>query len=221
MPTGLPRISVRQLSLYISELLLLSDGAETWVQEPQVLVAWHRFFFTGCGYFLFIVARIPWLIPKAESSVRLSAGIHIIEVCALATLLVLWADLAQRFYRYLLVKRKDVRFSSIVTFWAGWVALFAYLYRSLYFLMPSLLLYAHPAQPATKTFVQSNIIERFHSTFEFLVYSAGVPIAIATPELRTASFLFAALNVVETLGFVLLVAIVVATFAGHLAADRE
>ena len=52
--------------------------------------------------------------------------------------LILLIDLAQKYYRYLLIKKKDMHFDSISFFWGGWIVGFANLYQCLYELKPIL-----------------------------------------------------------------------------------
>ena len=66
MRTNLPKISIGKLSLYISEWFLLSDGSESWVETPVVLLVWHCLFFSMCGLsiFSFATSYLSLVLPS-------------------------------------------------------------------------------------------------------------------------------------------------------------
>jgi hypothetical protein len=128
--------------------------------------------------------------------------------------------LATLYYRHLLLVGKDLSFGSIVVFWGAWVLDFGGLYQSLYLLRPNLFVYVHPPLVSGKTIQFHQPFSSFLMTIQFNIYSACTTVSMAIPNLASSSFLISAINAAEVIGFVLLVALIIATFASK-AADRK
>lgn len=217
----LPKLNIWELSLYIADLVLVSDGSIEWVKEPRIRRLWQVNLFS-----LLVLALLQSGGGAAlEGVLDQSASATLVWRCFFALgsvwLLCTTALLTCRYYRYLLITGKDVRFRHIAIFWSSWVVLFGYLYRALYFLKPSLYSFADPALVPQKTLSFIGVLPGVKLTMQFLLYSASITVTLSVPGLSSSSFLVSSLNLFEVLGSVLLAGLLIATFVNRSGTSRE
>jgi hypothetical protein len=133
----------------------------------------------------------------------------------------LLAILAARFYKHLLLTGRDLRFQSVAMFWVLWVTLFGLLYMALYNLAPTLVTFQHPVFVPSPTLVSLSLLETLRLKLYFVAYSACVSTATSFPTITSNSVIVSILNVVETIGSILFVGLIVATFAGKAIAGKH
>ncbi len=219
MRTNIPKMSLAKLSLYISEWFLLSENSESWVDEPQVLIAWHALFFTSVA--LFLIFCVPILFQSFfEASSTASYVFRLITVLVVGILILIFSILSAAYYRHLLLTGRDLRFSSVANFWVGWITLFGLLYRGCYFIRPSFFSWEHPLIVPGATLEPLNYFKSLQIGTEFILYSACTATAVPLHGFTPNSTIISAFNVVETIGSVLIIGLLVATFVGKATASR-
>lgn len=210
---NLPKLSLFRLSQYFADLYLVSDDSVEWVRQPVVRKIWHLWFFSavaGLGFSVFLFDLMGKLL---ENSVWLSMGLRSIYLVFYLWMIALHACLASAHYRYLLSTGVDLRFVNIVYLWCVWILLFAFLYRQLFFLRPSLFFFQNPPFVPAKTVTSIGLTSSLLLAGEFIIYSACVALSYsAAPGLSSGSILVTAVNLIELIGAILCVALLVATF---------
>jgi len=200
-----------QLSLYVADLLLVSEGSEESVREPKVRIVWHTFFFSLL-IFAALTTLFNMVIKSHMEHSELAAIIYraFYSVC-LGYFIALLYLLAYRHYIYLLKTGRDLRFQQIIFFYIFGVLLFAKLYGSLFFLQPNLFTYSHPIIEPTACLMEFSLLI-YALLADFFVYSACVTVSIEYPRIMSSSLLVSALNVMQILFSLTIVAIFIATF---------
>jgi hypothetical protein len=208
-----PKRSWREFSLAIADLWLISEGSREWVKEPRVRRVWHLSIVSVLVTVSFVYFTRVIAGGILETSELWSLVWRLTTVASVSWLLILEAILAALYYRYLLSTGRDLRFRNIVVFWTSWVVLFATLYITVYQLNPALFSYPSAEHIPGKTlhFAHGSFLPTLKPTFHFLLYSACTTVSLSVPDLSSASLVVSALNLVETLGSLLLLALLVAT----------
>jgi hypothetical protein len=219
-PLALPKLNLLRLSLHVADLWLVSEGSHEWVGEPKIRRLWHVLFFSVwislfVQYFAYRVLQ-----GSLADSPLASTSWCLYEVLPCVWLLYLDAWLACRYYRYLLLTGKDLRFSNVAVFWSTLILMFAGLYERLYVLKPSL--FTMPNAPfvpnATVTIIPLLASAKLY--FRFFVYSASTALTLSSFGLGSASLAVSTCNLIEVLGSVLLIALLVSTFVNKSSSAR-
>jgi hypothetical protein len=210
----LPNLNLRKLSLYVADLWLVSERSTEWVKEPLIRRVWQVDFFSWCGG---IVAN--WVISGILGDFLTTSPRATLVWRSVWTLFPIWllattSTLAYLYYRYLLSTGRDIRFKNLVIFWGTWVVLFSKLYEGLYFLSPRLYSYPNPLFVPQETLTSIGVFKYWELSLKFLLYSACTTVSVAVPGLSSSSATVSTLNLIEVLGFILLLALLVATFVG-------
>jgi hypothetical protein len=223
MPNKSPKPGLKELSLYISKWVLLSEGSEEWIAEPQVLIIWHWFFVSTVAVIAVPVFIHLWVGSAIFQSVPAALCYRIVLTVGYLLSTALLAALIAKHYKYLLSTGKDLRFRNIVYFWIIWVFLFGQIYQSFYMIRPALFSCPIPLLQHSSVFVSLGFIVGNKMRIYFTVYSAATSVSNTVPFLSSASLIVSIFNVAEVLGTILMIGIVVATFvnkAGTTARNR-
>ena len=206
-----PRLNLLELSVYVADLVLVSEGSREAIRQPKVRAAWHLFFFSALIANIITVGFTVTARPLLAHSLLAAVLYRGFFVAASSYLLVLCGLLAYRHYMYLLRTGRDTRFLNIVWFFVLAHMLFAMLYRSSFLLHSKLFTYPNPILAPSSYLVEPGF-GVFLLFLDFLVYSCCTMVTLPYPRIQSNSFLISALNVVEVLCGVCLVAVFVATF---------
>ncbi len=221
MRTGLPNMSLKKLSLYISEWFLLSDNAESWVETPDVLFVWHCLFFSGIAL---RTAGGVWRYVFADalhSSAVSTLCFRCFGLFGWLELIILLAVLAALHYRQLLLTGRDLRFTNIAFFWVTWVGFFADLYKCLYELRPSFFAYSRPVYVPGWTLNQLSWTQHLHDAANWIIYSACIATSTGAPGISSSSLTVSAANLTEVVGSLLFVGLVLTTFVSKLLESKR
>jgi hypothetical protein len=217
----LPKLNLRELSVYFADLWLVSDNSVEWVKEPRVRRVWQIYFFSACFIMFVRVVVVRFVEPILMGSSLATLVWRWFSVLGMAWMLVTTVLLTSYYYRFLMLVGKDVRFRNIVVFWCTWVSLFGILYRDLYNLKPSLYSFSNPALIPQVTFVYLGLLINVKLGLQFLLYSACATIDENLPGLSSSSFLVSGLNLVEAIGSLLLAGLLLATFVNKSATSKR
>ncbi len=204
--------SWREFSLAIADQFLISEDSGEWIKVPQVRRAWYLVIVSTLVFIAYNYVGSLVIFEWAASSVSLTLMWRLTVLSGFCWLLILEGILASAYYRYLLSTGRDLRFRNIVTFWAAWVLLFAYLYESVYFLNPTLFSYPMATVIPGKTMQHFGILGTMKTFSHFLLYSAANTVSLTVPGLTSASFVVSTLNLAEAIGSLMLLVLLVATF---------
>ncbi len=221
MRTGVPNMSLKSLSLYISEWFLLSDNDESWVETPVVLFVWHLLFFSVLGWLAVSRTCTSLFAYALRSSATFTSCYRYCAVLVSLELIVVIVVLAAVHYRHLLLTGRDLQFSSITWFWLSWVGIFGHLYRACYAIRPSLFAYARPAYIPLSTFTDLSWAQHFHDVIDFMIYSAGIATSTSIPGLTSTSLAISAANLTEAAGSLLFIGLVLTTFASKMLESKR
>ena len=207
----LPKLNLVRLSVYFSDLFLVSDDSIEWVREQRVRRIWHVYFFSVLSYTAISFVGSRALDPILETSSGLTLVFRSASLASMIWLICLDIALALAHYRYLLRTAFDLKISSILFFWYNWIILFAISYRELFYLRPSLFIFPNaPFVPTKLTTV--NYLQGIYTTLYFLIYSLCTSLSFRFPAISSSSSLIALINVAEIIGNLLFIALLVATF---------
>ncbi len=104
-----------------------------------------------------------------------------------------------------------MRFANITYFAAGWVVFFGLLYQRTYRIAPRLFVFSNPPFAYSATYVNHGW-RIFLELGQFIVYSGTVALCQTHPSLHSNSTLISILNIIEELGWLLMIGVLVATF---------
>jgi len=206
----LPKLTLLQLSSYVADLLLASEGDFETIKAKPLRNTWHLFYFSITAYVLCILIT-PLVFDLYNSS---SAALfwRSANLVVWFYFLFLACILAYQHYNFLLKTGKDLRFKNILFFFFLGLLVFANLYFLLYFIKPGLFLYtAVPVQPAA-VLVHLTLKNNFLLKMDFLTYSGCTMFTLDYPRIRSGSTLISALNLLEVVYGLALVSFFIATF---------
>jgi hypothetical protein len=208
----MPKQHWREFSLAIADQFLIVEDSEVWIKQPQVRRAWHLSLTSTIllAVYLFISKTIFGF--ALERSITWTFLWRLSLLFIVGWLVLLEGILASVYYRYLLSTSRDLRFRNIALFWISWVLHFALLYIVVYSLDPTLFSYPISVSMPGKTVHSIGFLPLIKSISHFLLYSACTTVSLTLPGLTSASLVVSALNLVEILGSLLLLALLVATF---------
>lgn len=219
-PFDFPKLSLAKITSIVADLWLLWDGSVEWLKEPRLRRTWRVFFRSTVLIIVSASLLVPILNGLLETSPLATLWGRSLLLAAFVWLLVVLGYLGYLYYRYLLITAKDVRFVNVPFFWCTWVILFAIVYMQIYLLSPQLYSYTHPALVPQKTVTTVGLLTKLKFVSDFTIYSACTSVMLSVPGLASSSFVVTALNLVELLGFILLLALLVATFVNMYSRSR-
>lgn len=207
-----PMQNWREFSLAIADQFLISEDSHEWVKEPRVRRVWHLLLVSSFGVVGFYYLSMAFFDDLMEHSEFWTILWRLGMISGFCWLLILLGALAIAYYRYLLSTGRDLRFRNIVNFWLLWVLLFSHLYSAVYVLHPPLFSYPIAVIIPGKTMQNFGFLRGIKTSIHFALYSACTTVSLTLPGLSSASLIVTALNLVETLGSLLLLVLLVATF---------
>ena len=210
----LPKLSLLQISVHVADLLLVSEGSVESVRDSRTRFAWHLFFFSVISFLLTQTAFAVIVFVKFPQSTTATLVWRVFSIAGVLWLLGTITFLAYRHYRYLLITKKDLRFSSIGFFFFAEFFLFGVLYRYLYFFSPELFVYANPLVLPTATLSSPGFLSTLQ-LYDFILYSACTAVSVGYPRIASASALVSFFNFLEVVANLLMIALVVATFVQY------
>ena len=207
-----PKLNILDLSKYIAELCLASEGSVSWIKEKKVIVVWHTIFLTTLSFLVLIFISRQIFGEIIHSSVTITYYYRLSFICFFCILLIMFAVLMYRYYRYLLLTSVDLRFQSIVLFASMFCVIFAQIYIGLYYLEPNLFTYSNPILVPDPQLMEGKAINRYLMFGEFILYSAANATNIVYPRIASASPLVSFINIVQSIISLILIALVISTF---------
>lgn len=221
MPSKKPRITLKQLAIYLSEWWLLSEGSDKWLDDPRVMAAWNVSLFSLLAGMIAIVSARVFFENLLEQSSRAALLFRCTEISIAAWLLVAEVIVAVAYYRNLLLTGLDLRFKSIFSLWANWVAIFTVLYLAIFSVAPNAFHYPKPIVGYSPVVVQIGLITRYNEVAHFAIYSAATALGTTVPYMTSASIALSAINLVEAAGSFLLGAVFVATLVNKASTEKD
>lgn len=208
-----------ELSRFVMDLLLFSEGDEASVTEPRVRVVWHILFFSMISWLLTISILKPFVIAIFPHSIIAAQIWRISNVIMSAYLLLLLLILTYRHYVYLLSTSKDLQFKNILYFYIIGIILFGDLYCSLWFLSPSLFHINNLPLQSSQYFLTSQSIA-FYS-WPFQIYSFCVITSVGYPMIQSGATVISILNALQVLFGTAIVVICIATFVQKVDSSKK
>ena len=208
---NLIKLKFVQLSSYVMDLLLISDGAEAHVQEPKVRRLWHLLFASLILFWIVLSLLKTALRSIFPESYIAAQGYRVFILSFLIYLIVILFVLATRFYSRLLKTSKDLRLVNILFFYFTGIVLFAYVYQTLYLLKPSLFLMTDPMF-VPEHYLMDNFLMSYLSLLDFMVYSGTTVVTFSYYRIQSGSILVSFLNIIEIFYGIGIVVLLVATF---------
>lgn len=201
----------KQFSIEMSKLILKYEDSEKWIEVPQVMRWWNIFLFSAIIVFL-----VDQIVIRSLNGCLLSIGVNLslifrtISVTGSFWLLLSFIMLSLRYYKFLLLEDKDLRWSNILSFYFGEIFLFSFLYFRIYSLNPSSFTYINP--PCLVTEVMRYNLKFYSSWFDFLIYSALISLSSTYYKISSNSNSISLLNVFSKIYVLFIVIIVITTF---------
>lgn len=206
-----PKLKPIDLSRYIMDLLMASEGDKAAIREERVRVIWHVLFFSICVFVLAGILGVHIVRSFFPDSSNAAVAWRSFLVLFYVYLLSLLFLLCFRHYLYLLRTGKDLRFKPIGFFYFIGIIFFGKLYNSIFFLKPELFEVIDPIlKPAPNLMYLG--IKAFINELVFYVYSACTVVSIEYPRIRSSSTIVSTINVVEVLYGIMIIVLLVATF---------
>jgi hypothetical protein len=174
----LPKLNLLQLSIYIGDLLLVSEGSIESVRHRIVRRAWHVFFFSTV-----IIVIITSVIIGAtnSSSVMLTAIIRLFFLVSTIWLILTLTYLISVHYKYMMITGKDLRFHVIAFFFGATIVLFGHLYEDIYFITPSSFNYINPIYVPSAIMSHLDVVTKYLLKFDFIIYAACTSVVLSYP----------------------------------------
>lgn len=207
----LPKLKFTQLSTYIMDLLLVSEGSEAHVKEPSVRRVWHLLFGSFVLFSLFVLILKYALRSLFPTSYLVAMLYRSIILAFFVYVFILLCLLVFRYYAHLLRTRKDLRFNNIIFFYLFGIILFAYLYQQLYLLWPPLFVMSNPIYVPARYLMGDSLIF-YLSFFDFIVYSGTVISTLSYPRIQSGSMAVSFVNILELFYGITIITLLVATF---------
>ncbi len=215
----LPKLSLLGISIYVADLLLVSEGSTEAVKEPRTRFVWHLLFFS---FIAVIVIQLTWptLTGFWPEATRMQALLwRWFHIVAWSWLLIVIGLLAYRHYRFLMLTKKDLRFQNVAFFFVAGHLLFGHLYEATYMLSPALFEYNDAIFVPGDTLRALSFSERRMVSLDFFLYSLCTATSVDYPRIASASAIVSFINFAQVLATLLLVALLVATFVQHAKAN--
>jgi hypothetical protein len=191
------KISFREFSDRLVELLLLREGDVEWAKEPKVRRAWHLLFFgaviaLGIQFVLNLVLSEEVIGVSGRAMVTVPYRVY--KILVTIVLLFFLTKLMQNYYATLLLTGKDLRFRGIIFFYLITILFFGDIYRGTYYLEHTLFSYPNPVLPAHET-IQTLGLNRFVIGADFTVYSACTMVFLPYPRIISGSAVVSLINI--------------------------
>ena len=165
-----PKLNIFELSKYIAELFLASEGSVSWIKEKKIIVVWHTIFLTMLSFLVLNFISHHIFGEIIHDSVTITFYYRLTAICFFCIFLIMFAVLMYRYYRYLLLTSVDLRFQSIVLFASMFCIIFAKIYIGLYYLEPNLFTYSNPILIPDPQLMEGEVINRYLMLGEFILY---------------------------------------------------
>lgn len=206
----LPRLKFIQLSSYIADLMLASEGDYEALKVKSVRRTWHILYFSLIIFLVCTITAQNWF--DMSNSIWKALCWRSLQLGVWSYILLLTCILAYQHYCFLLKTGKDLRFKNILFFFLMGMLVFSYIYFWLFFVNPGLFLYASaPVKPANML-LPLTMKHRLILFLDFTTYSGCTFFTLDYPCVRSNSTLVSAVNFVQVLYGIALVSFFVATF---------
>jgi hypothetical protein len=211
MPIDIPKLNLLEISSYIADLLLISEGSEEAVRNPKVRFAWHLSFFSIIFFMFWVIIKRIILIQFFPNNPNVTAICRLFEIISIIYIITTIWFLCYRYYYYLLRIGKDLNFSNIIFFYFANSLLYSALYQIMYFIKPYL--YNYPDHFIVPSSIFHNYgIDGVLSAIDFIIYSFCVSISINYPKISSASMIISIANISQVMFSIVMIALFVATF---------
>ena len=203
-------MNLLQFSGEISKLFLKYDKSETWIGEKQVFIWWNIFFFSGI--FLIIVTTLVFVLKNGFSvnPKWLSLYFRVFRIAFVTFLIYALITLSFKYYRFILLKSKDLEFNNIAFFCFSSLFLFTALYCSIYSLSPSSFNYSNP--PYIISEIAETNSKNFIILLDFILYSALTSFTFNYYKIASSSVYISLINIIQIIYSIILITVFIGTF---------
>lgn len=211
--TGRPgrRLSLREMSLQIADILLIAEGDVSWVEEPRVRRGWHALVVATFVFSVLGMIAQPALADFLRSSSTATLSWRLLMVGGWIVIITLLMALAVSHFRYMVLTAKDLRFKGPAFFYSAGVIGFAWLHKALHCAYPWLYDYKDPPVQILPELTNTGIVVGLTFSADFLVYSACTILTLNNRRVTSASTLVSGLEAVEAILGLIAFGLVLAT----------
>jgi hypothetical protein len=185
----LPKLTPLQLSIYVGDLLLISEGSIESVRHNTVRRAWHVgvfFYYHIFGHNFFLNGIVSRFISEEVFPTVTTVYRYTFLVFYLWFLGSL-VYLAFVHYKFLMVTGKDLRSINVVFFFLIINYVFGLCYQEIYFINPDTFNYPHPIAEVATTLKNFDLLTRWQFSADFTLYSACTAVTLGYPRISSAS----------------------------------